>query len=110
MCGASSPGPTETGWGWAAEYPLLGGVYQETQPTRYRITQPRDKRKSGFLSQDASKRDVCMNMTMNTIQNQVLFPQHSPQTFWHSPRHPPTPPSNFNRAISCVGVTTMCGG
>mmetsp|Transcript_43770 Transcript_43770/g.103098 ORF Transcript_43770/g.103098 Transcript_43770/m.103098 type:complete len:323 (+) Transcript_43770:61-1029(+) len=58
---------------FTAEYPLLGGVYQETQPTRYRITQPRDKRKSGFLSQDASKRDVCMNMTMNTIQNQTII-------------------------------------
>ena len=41
-------GPPETGWGWAAEHPLLGGLYEEVQPTRYRITQPRNTRKNGY--------------------------------------------------------------
>jgi hypothetical protein len=51
---------------------LLGGKYEETQPTRYRVTQPRDGRKKGFLSGDAQKRDMCMNTCMNAIQTQTI--------------------------------------
>ena len=51
---------------------MLGGKYEETQPTRYRVTQPRDGRKKGFLSGDAQKRDMCMNTCMNAIQTQTI--------------------------------------
>lgn len=39
------------------EFQVIGGDYASTQPQRYLKTQPRDLRKKGFLSGDASKRD-----------------------------------------------------
>jgi len=49
------------------EFRVLQGKYSDTQPQRYLETQPMEKRKRGFLSGDARKRDLSMNATMSVI-------------------------------------------
>jgi len=51
---------------------VLLGKYADTQPQKYNATQPRDKRKKGFLSGDARKRDMAMNTTMGTIMGETF--------------------------------------
>lgn len=56
----------------AEEFRVLHGSYADTQPERYNQTQPRDKRKKGFLSGDARKRDMAMNTTMGVIMGETF--------------------------------------
>jgi len=56
----------------AEEFRVLHGSYADTQPQRYNQTQPRDKRKKGFLSGDARKRDMAMNTTMGVIMGETF--------------------------------------
>jgi len=57
----------------AEEFRVLLGKYTDTQPQKYNATQPRDKRKKGFLSGDARKRDMAMNTTMGTIMGETFL-------------------------------------
>lgn len=55
-----------------SKFLLLAGKFADTQPIRYLEREPPDKRKKGFLSGDARKRDMAMNATMGNIMSDTI--------------------------------------